>query len=151
MRLALGNDHRGFELKNKVMAYLTANGHSADDMGCYGTESANYPDFASAVAISVAARKADLGVLICSSGIGMSITANKYDGIRAALCCSPELARRSRLHNDANVLCLGADFIDHNDAIQAVGLFISTAFEGGRHQGRLDIIRKIESAQLDNK
>jgi ribose 5-phosphate isomerase B len=151
MRLALGNDHRGFDLKNKVIAYLTANGHSAQDMGCYGTESADYPDFASAVAISVASGTSELGVLICASGIGMSIAANKYGGIRAALCCSPELAKRSRLHNDANVLCLGADFIDHTDAIEAVGLFISTAFEGGRHQRRLDIIRKIESAQLDNK
>jgi ribose 5-phosphate isomerase B len=151
MRLAVGSDHRGFDLKDKIKSYLTANGHEFEDMGCFSADSADYPDFASAVAKAVVSGKAERGVLICASGIGMSISANKYHGIRAALCCSSELARRSRLHNDANVLCLGSDFIDLQEALKAVEFFISTGFEGGRHQRRLDLIAKIESAQLDNK
>ncbi|MCX6007724.1 MAG: ribose 5-phosphate isomerase B, partial [Chloroflexi bacterium] len=137
MRLALGSDHRGLELKDKVMDYLKVNGHTVRDLGCYSTDSADYPDYASAVAESVASGQSDYGVLICSTGIGMCITANKHTGIRAALCCGPELAIRSRRHNDANVLCMGSDFISAEDALQTVSNFISTEFEGGRHQRRL--------------
>ncbi|MGD0856201.1 MAG: ribose 5-phosphate isomerase B [Dehalococcoidia bacterium] len=144
MQLALGSDHRGLELKDKVMDYLKANGHTVQDLGCYSKDSVDYPDYASAVAESVASGQSDYGVLICATGIGMSITANKYKGIRAALCCGPELAIRARRHNDANVLCLGADFISTEEALQAVSNFISTEFEGGRHQRRLDKISKLE-------
>ena len=151
MRLSLGSDHRGFELKSRIAAHLRTNGHSVRDFGCNSADSADYPDFAGLVAQSVATGNTDRGILVCGSGIGMSIAANKHNGVRAALCCSAELARRSRLHNDANVLCLGSDFIDTVEAMKAVDLFISTAFEGGRHQRRLDIITKMESAQLDNK
>jgi RpiB/LacA/LacB family sugar-phosphate isomerase len=151
MRVALGSDHRGFELKSSIIKYLASNGHTALDMGCYSTDSADYPDFAAAVAESVASGEAARGILVCGSGIGMSITANKYKGVRAALCCKAELARRARLHNDANVLCLGSDFIDPQEALKAVDDFIVTEFEGGRHQRRLDTITKIEAAQLDNK
>jgi len=145
MLLAIGSDHRGYDLKGKIAAYLTANGHTVQDMGCYSLDSADYPDFASAVARSIASGKAERGVLICGSGIGMSIAANKFDGIRAALCCGAEMAMRSRLHNDANILCLGSDFIERDEALRSVGLFVTTAFEGGRHQQRLDKIAKIES------
>ena len=145
MRIALGCDHRGLDLKGKIIDYLKGAGHETADLGCYSTDSADYPDYASAVAESVATRKADFGVLVCASGIGMSITANKHRGIRAALCCNAEMARRSRLHNDANVLCLGADFIEAGEALQAVANFIATPFEGGRHQRRLDKIAKTES------
>lgn len=144
MRLALGSDHRGLELKDKVMDYLKSHGHTTQDLGCYSTDSADYPDYASAVAGSVASGQSDFGVLICSSGIGMSITANKHKGVRAALCCGPELAIRARRHNDANVLCLGSDFISTEEALQTVSNFISTEFEGGRHQRRLDKISKLE-------
>ncbi len=144
MRLALGSDHRGLELKDKVIDYLKSNGHTAQDLGCYSTDSADYPDYASAVAESVASGQSDFGILICSSGIGMSITANKHKGVRAALCCGPELAIRARKHNDANVLCLGSDFISTEEALQTVSNFISTRFEGGRHQRRLDKISKLE-------
>ncbi len=144
MRLALGSDHRGLELKDKVVDYLKANGHTIQDLGCYSTDSADYPDYASAVAESVASGQSDYGILICATGIGMSITANKHKGVRAALCCSPELATRARRHNDANVLCLGADFVSTEEALKTVSNFISTEFEGGRHQRRLDKISKLE-------
>ena len=148
MRLALGCDHRGLELKNKIIDYVKTQGHAVQDFGCFTNDSADYPDHAAAVAECVAKGQADYGILVCASGIGMSITANKYQGIRAALCCGPELAVRARLHNNANVLCLGADFISSADALQAVTNFISTDFEGGRHQRRLDKIAKIESCQV---
>jgi ribose 5-phosphate isomerase B len=145
MQLALGCDHRGLDLKNGIIDYLKAQGHATLDLGCYSTDSADYPDHALAVAESVASGKSDFGILVCASGVGMSITANKHNGIRAALCCNAEMATRSRRHNDANVLCMGSDFISLAEALQAVGNFISTEFEGGRHQRRLDKIVKIES------
>ncbi|MBN1689537.1 MAG: ribose 5-phosphate isomerase B [Dehalococcoidia bacterium] len=145
MRLALGSDHRGLEMKGNIMDYLKAGGHTAEDLGCFSNDAADYPDYASAVAEAVATGKADYGILICSSGIGMSITANKYKGIRAALCSGPELAKRARLHNDANVLCMGSDFISTKEALQTVDNFINTGFEGGRHQHRLDKVSKLES------
>ena len=151
MRIALGSDHRGFDLKNKITAHLQSSKYSVQDFGSNSADSVDYPDFAFAVAQSVASGAADRGILICSSGIGMSIAANRHSGIRAALCCNAELARRARLHNDANVLCLGADFIETAEALKAVDIFISTAFEGGRHQRRLDKILKKESVQNDNK
>lgn len=151
MRIAIGSDHRGFELKKKLIDFLLTNGHLSLDLGCDSLESADYPDFAANVANSILADKADYGILICGSGIGMSITANKYRGIRAALCCNPDMAGRARLHNDANVLCLGADFLNIQTALEIVQTFIATGFEGGRHQRRLDKISKIESVLLDNK
>jgi ribose 5-phosphate isomerase B len=151
MRLALGSDHRGFELKNRILAALETGGHTVTDFGPGSAESVDYPDFAVSVAEAVAAGGCDLGILICGSGIGMSITANKVRGIRAALCCNPELALRARRHNDANVLCLGADFMDSEQAIGIVSNFVDAAFDGGRHQRRLDKISKLESCQLDTK
>lgn len=151
MRIAIGNDHRASELKFTIIRFLESEGHTALNFGCDSTEPVDYPDYAALVAEAVAGRKAELGILICSSGIGMSIAANKHRGIRAALCCTPLMATRSRQHNNANVLCLGADFIDTDTALQIVRNFISTGFEGGRHQRRLDKISKTECGSLDNK
>jgi ribose 5-phosphate isomerase B len=151
MRLALGSDHRGFELKSKIISGLRAAGHTIEDYGPAGQESVDYTDFAVRVAQAVTSGNGDLGILVCGSGIGMSITANKVRGIRAALCCNSELAERARHHNDANVLCLGADFVDEEQAMQIVNSFLSASFDGGRHQRRLDKISKLESCQLDTK
>lgn len=151
MRIALGSDHRGFELKNRIINFLKSSGYEYVDFGCNSADAVDYPDFASDVARSIIKGQADYGILICASGIGMSITANKYNGIRAAICCNPELAVRARRHNDANVLCLGSDFVDEPTAIDITRNFLTTAFEGGRHQRRLDKISKIESVLLDNK
>ncbi|MGA2158480.1 MAG: ribose 5-phosphate isomerase B [Dehalococcoidia bacterium] len=151
MKVALGSDHRGVDLKSKISDFLKTKGHTVIDLGADSKESVDYPDFASLVAQSIINAKAELGILICGSGIGMCITANKYRGIRAAICCKPELAVRARLHNDANVLCLGADFITVPEALEIVKPFIETGFEGGRHQRRLDKISGIECSFLDNK
>lgn len=151
MRIALGNDHRAYKLKKSIMHFIEANGHTALNFGCDSADPVDYPDFAAQVAKAIIGGKADRGILICASGIGMSIAANKHRGIRAAQCCTPEMAIRARLHNDANVLCLGADFIDTETALQIVHNFINTGFEGGRHQRRLDKIADMECGLLDNK
>jgi ribose 5-phosphate isomerase B len=151
MRIALGNDHRAFELKNTLVRFIESEGHTALNFGCNSSDSVDYPDFAAKVADAVIKGNAERGILICSSGIGMSIAANKYRGIRAALCCTPEMATRSRLHNDANVLCLGSDMINTEAALEIVRNFINTDFEGGRHQRRLDKIAGTECGLLDNK
>jgi ribose 5-phosphate isomerase B len=151
MIVALGSDHRGIDLKSKIADFLKTNGHTVTDFGTASNESVDYPDFASLVAQSIITGKAERGILICSSGIGMCIAANKYKGIRAAICCKPELAVRARLHNDANVLCLGADFVTVPEALEIVKSFVETGFEGGRHQRRLDKISGIECSFLDNK
>ena len=145
MHIALGSDHRGFELKSRLIDYLQSAGHACLDFGCDNPESVDYPDFAVSVSQSVLNNQADYGVLICGSGIGMCIAANKIRGIRAAICCSPELALRARRHNNANILCLGSDFTDYATATAITNNFIHTQFEGGRHQRRLDKIGEIES------
>lgn len=151
MNIALGNDHRGILLKKALAEFLASQGHTTIDFGYNGDEKVDYPDYATRVVEAVLDKKAGYGILICGSGIGMSITANKYAGIRAALCCNSEMARRGRLHNDANILCLGADMVDIPSSIKICDTFINTPFEGGRHQNRLDKISKIEASLLDNK
>ncbi|MGD0354730.1 MAG: ribose 5-phosphate isomerase B [Dehalococcoidia bacterium] len=151
MIVALGSDHRGIDLKSKIADFLKAGGHTVLDFGTNSNESVDYPDFASPVAQSIVTGKAERGILICGSGIGMCIAANKYKGIRAAICCSADLAVRARLHNDANVLCFGADFITVPEALEITKTFLDTGFEGGRHQRRLDKISGIECSFLDNK
>ena len=151
MRIALGNDHRAYELKNTIIKFIESAGHTALNYGCDSAESVDYPDFAALVANAVVKGQAERGILICGSGIGMSIAANKHRGIRAALCCNPEMAARSRMHNDANILCLGSDMISAETALQIVRNFINTDFEGGRHQKRLDKIAQTECGLLDNK
>jgi len=144
MRIALGCDHRGFKLKQAVMEFLQQSGYSYRDFGCYSTESVDYPDFAQKVGNAVASGEFDHGILICDTGIGMCIAANKIKGIRAALCHDTFTAKRARLHNDANILCLGGENIEVNEAREIVKTYLSTTFEGGRHVPRLNKIKKLE-------
>ncbi len=140
MKVAIGCDHAGFELKEAIKTYLTGKGFDISDFGAYSTESVDYPDFAHAVAKAVTAKEVSYGILICGSGNGISIAANKHADIRAALCWKPEIAELARLHNDANILSLPARFISSEDAMKCVDVFFATAFEGGRHQGRVNKI-----------
>ncbi len=144
MRIAIGCDHRGLELKQAVMKSISEAGHSYRDFGSYTTESVDYPDIALQVAEAVAEGNFERGILICDTGIGMCIAANKVKGIRAALCHSAFEACRARQHNDANILCLGAEG-DRERMPEIVSAFLTCQFEGGRHQRRLDKIRAIES------
>lgn len=144
MCIAIGCDHRGLELKEKVRKLLRDWGHESKDFGCYDTGSVDYPDIAVQVARSVAGGECWRGILICSTGIGMSMAANKVRGIRAALCHNVFCARRAREHNDANVLCLGAEVVNEAELAEILKAFLTTAFEGGRHQRRLDKMTSLE-------
>jgi ribose 5-phosphate isomerase B len=146
MRIALGCDHRGLKLKQVIIGLLTELGHNYQDFGCYSSDPIDYPDIAKQVAEAVVSGKFDHGILICSSGIGMSIAANKIKGIRAALCCNTFGAERARRHNDANILCLGEDTLEPASALDIVKVYLSTTFEGGRHLRRLEKIRNLEAA-----
>jgi ribose 5-phosphate isomerase B len=126
MKLALGADHRGAELRGRLAAWLRAAGHAAAEFGAAGQEAYDYPNAADAVAEAVRSGAAELGVLICGSGIGVSIRANRHSGVRAALCCGPELASAARRHNHANILCVGADRTSEEDAIAMLQRFIET-------------------------
>lgn len=142
MKIIIGADHAAFEAKRKVCEILAADGHAVTDAGTESAESCDYPDFAFKVANSVAEGAHERGILICGSGIGMSITANKVKGVRAALCHTILMARMSRLHNDANVLCMGARMIGEEMMIAAAREFLATDFEGGRHTRRLSKIEE---------
>ena len=144
MKIAIGTDHAAFELKQKVIEFLEGLGHQVDDCGPESDESVDYPDYASKVSRRIVANESDLGVLMCGSGIGMSMAANKFSGIRAALCHSKETAELARSHNDANVICLGARILDEQTILDCVKAFISTPFEGGRHERRVAKIAEIE-------
>lgn len=142
--VALASDHAGVGLKGELSEELKKQGHEVLDFGPATTTSVDYPDFAVKVAQAIAERRAMLGVLICGTGIGMSITANKVDGVRAALCHTELEARMSRMHNDANVLCLGQRVIGVGLAIEILKAFLGASFEGGRHAGRVEKIRQLE-------
>ena len=144
-RIAIGCDHRGFALKELIVSFLQGNGYSYQDFGCYGTDPVDYPDIAQKVGEAVASGNFDRGILICSTGIGMCIAANKIKGVRAALCHNVFAAQRARRHNDANVLCLAGDEVDTNSALEIVTTFLTTDFEGGRHSRRVNKIRALES------
>jgi ribose 5-phosphate isomerase B len=144
MKIAIASDHAAFEMKRQVRELVESLGHETEDFGTYSMESVDYPDFAMPAAQSVANKMNDLGIIICGSGIGMSIAANKVRGIRAALCCSEETAKLSRQHNNANVLCFGARTNTWENAKKMIIAFLTTDFEGGRHNTRLDKISKIE-------
>ncbi len=146
MTIALGSDHAGFEVKARVREWLEKLGERVDDKGTHSSASCDYPVFAEAVARAVAQGEAERGILICGTGIGMSIAANKISGIRAAVCHSQEAAELSRRHNDANVLCLGARINTLGELEMIVRRWLETAFEGGRHERRLERIRAIEAA-----
>ena len=137
MKIALASDHRGVAYKQKVKDLLARLGHEAKDFGPNSTESVDYPDYALPAARSVARGECERGILVCASGVGMSIAANKVKGIRAALCHNEEMARLCRQHNDANVLCLGADFVSEAMLEKMVQTWLETPFEGGRHQRRI--------------
>ncbi len=144
MRVAIGCDHRGLELKQFIIRLITEAEHSYEDFGCYTTDSIDYPDIAKKVAEAVTTGYFDQGILICDTGIGMSIAANKVKGIRASLCHNAFDARRARQHNDANILCLGAG--EGQDAIpEIVETFLTCEFEGGRHLRRVNKIKNMES------
>ncbi len=142
--IAIGCDHRGFALKERIMPFLQNAGHSYQDFGCYNTAPVDYPDIAQKVGEAVASGNFDQGILICHTGIGMSIAANKIKGVRAALCHNTFAAQRTREHNDANVLCLRGENIDTESALQIVKTFLATDFEGGRHILRVNKIRALE-------
>jgi len=143
MRIAIGCDHRGLNLKQFITKLITEVEHSYEDFGCYTTDSVDYPDIARRVAEAVANGDFECGILICDTGIGMSIAANKVKGIRAALCCDVFSARRARQHNDANILCLRAG--QEQDTVrEIVNTFLTSEFEGGRHLRRLNKIKAME-------
>jgi ribose 5-phosphate isomerase B len=145
MKIAIACDHAGLSLKREVKDALGKLGHVVEDLGTNDGTSVDYPDFAAAVARAVRDGRVERGVLICGTGVGMSITANKFAGVRAALCTCEFTARMSRAHNDANVLCLGERVTGPGVARAIAGVFVSTAFEGGRHERRVGKIRDMES------
>jgi len=140
MKIAIGSDHAGYDLKKLVIRFLIEKGHEVEDFGCYSSDSIDYPDYAHPVCNSIESGTNNQGVLICGSGNGISMAANKHAGIRAALSWSPEIAELARLHNDANIVSLPARFINEDTALKIVDVFFSTEFEGGRHQRRVDKI-----------
>jgi len=148
MTVALGADHRGFKLKEELKRWLAAQGHEVIDFGPASADRVDYPDYAFKVAGAVARRRADRGILICSTGIGMSIAANKVQGVRAALADSVRLARLSREHNDSNVLCLGADVVTAAQARRIVSVWLRTGFAGGRHARRVRELERMGRVRL---
>lgn len=148
MKLALGCDHGGFELKEAVRGYLEDHQIDYEDFGTYSTDSVDYAPIAAKAAHAVAEGKADFGILICSTGLGISMAANKVKGIRAAVCTNEFCAEMTRRHNNANILCMGGKVIDHKTALRLVDIFLHTGFEGGRHQRRIDQITQIEDGTL---
>jgi ribose 5-phosphate isomerase B len=144
MKVAVGSDHGGYDLKQKVIRHLEEKGISCEDMGCHGKESCDYPVFGHAVAKAVAGGSVDKGIVICTTGIGISISANKVAGVRCALCADTLSAKMTRLHNDANVLAMGAGILGDNLAMEIVDTFLETEFSGEeRHQRRIDLIEKL--------
>lgn len=144
MKIALGADHAGYELKNIIRQHLEQLGIEVQDQGAHTADSVDYPDYARLVALDVSRSRADKGILVCGSGIGMAISANKIAGIRAANVTSRYEAQMSREHNDANVLALGARILNPHDALQIVDAWLATPFGGGRHQRRVEKIAAIE-------
>ena len=138
MPIIIGSDHAGFQLKEQIKQYLIEEGHGIIDKGCYTEESCDYPDIAEMVCKDVNSNTDDIGILICGTGIGMSIKANRYTYIRCGLCLNKTMAEMTRKHNNANVLALGARIIDTNTACSIVNTFMNTDFEGGRHNRRIN-------------
>lgn len=150
MHIAIGSDHRGVQVKAKLIVALESLQHIVEDCGTQGEDSVDYPDFAKEVCQKIAEHRADRGILICGTGIGMSITANKFAGVRAASCYDEVMAEMSRRHNDVNVLCLPGDLIGNRPVVDLVRVWLDTAFEGGRHERRLQKIAEIESYTRKN-
>lgn len=145
MKIAIGCDHGGFEHKNAVCEHLKERGFDVIDCGIYENKSVDYPDIAVKVCEQITSGNCEQGILICGTGIGMSLAANKVKGIRAACCSDHFSAKYTRLHNNSNILCLGGRVIGIGTALELVDLFVNTEFEGGRHQNRIDKITAIEN------
>jgi ribose 5-phosphate isomerase B len=145
MRIAIASDHRGYVVKGKILALIAELGHQAADMGTDSSESVDYPDFGAKVARAVSEGAVDRGILICGTGMGMCITANKFPGVRACTCHDDLTAEMSRRHNDANVLCLSADLLGDRLVNRMVEIWLKTEFEGGRHARRVEKIGQIEA------
>jgi len=148
VRVVIGSDHAGFELKEAVTAFLRERGVEVEDVGTHGNASVDYPDFASTVARKVGSGEADFGVLVCGTGLGMAIVANKYRGVRAVPCTTEFAARAARAHNDANVLCLGERLVGVGLGLAIAQAFFDTAFEGGRHERRVQKIADVEDENM---
>ncbi|MCA9190244.1 MAG: ribose 5-phosphate isomerase B [Planctomycetales bacterium] len=144
MRISIGSDHRGIHIKSKLVESLRAQGHEVCDEGTHGEQSVDYPDFATAVCRKIVCGAADRGILICGTGIGMAIVANKFPHVRAANCYDEVMAEMCRRHNNVNVLCLPGDLIGKRPVDELVRIWLSTEFESGRHQRRLEKIESIE-------
>jgi ribose 5-phosphate isomerase B len=146
--IAIGCDHGGYRLKEEIKKYLEEKQIPYKDLGCMNEERVDYPNVAKEVAKEVQAKNCEKGILICRSGIGMSMVANKFKGIRCVLCHDEFTAKYSRLHNDGNVLALGADVVSVNEAICILRMWLATEFEGGRHQERIDLIKDVEAENM---
>jgi ribose 5-phosphate isomerase B len=149
MKIVIGSDHRGVEIKRRLVDVIRSMGHDLLDIGAQEAESVDYPDYANEVGKRVGKKEADRGILICGTGIGMSMAANKVRGVRAAACQDLLTAEMSRRHNDANVLCLSADLLGEDQMAQMIRIWLDTPFEGGRHARRVEKIAKIEAEQCD--
>lgn len=143
--IVLGCDHGGLNIKNAVIKYLEKNSIEYKDLGCYTSESVDYPVYAKKVATEIVNGTAEKGILCCGTGIGISIAANKIKGIRAAVCTNEFMAEYTRRHNNANILCMGGRIIDEDTAVILADIFLNTEFEGGRHQNRINMITNIEN------
>ena len=146
--IAIGADHGGYELKEEIKKYFEETGIEYKDYGAYSTDRVDYPNVAKEVSKSVQDKTSDKGILICRSGYGMAMVANKFKGVRSAPCFCEQAAKFSRMHNDTNVLALGADYITVGEAVAIVRMWIGTEFEGGRHQERLDLVAEIENENM---
>ena len=146
--IAIGSDHGGYKLKEEIKIFLEEKELEYTDCGTFDEERAEYPEIAQALATEVQSGQAEKGIIICRSGIGMSIVANKFKGIRAAKCNDEEEAKFSRMHNNSNILALGADYMDTNKAIRIVRTWLATEFEGGRHETRVKMIEEIENENM---
>lgn len=140
MKIAIGNDHAGPEYKKAIVQFLESNGHTVTNYGTNSSESVDYPDFAHPVAVDVETQKADFGIIICGSGNGIAMSANKHQSIRAAVCWMKEIAVLARQHNDANIISIPARYTSIPQAVEMVQAFLNTNFEGGRHQNRVNKI-----------
>lgn len=137
MKIAIGADHAGFDYKEKIRKYLTEKGFEVQDFGTFSTDSVDFPDFAHPTAEAVETGQADFGILLCGSGQGVNMTANKHKGVRSALCWNTDIARLTRQHNNANVIALPARFVAYEYALEMIEVFLTTQFEGGRHEKRV--------------
>ena len=147
MKIAIGNDHAAVELKNEIKTYLEQKGHQVTNFGTDTSDSVNYPEYGEKVGLAVVSGEYDCGILICGTGVGISIAANKVNGVRAAVCSEPTTARLVKEHNNANIIAFGARIVGTEVAKSIVDAYLEAEFQGGRHQERIDMLSEIESRQ----